>query len=274
MNTEEIHPFFSQAKNHPEVIAHRGGNGQWPGETMAAYKGAIGLGVDVIEMDVYLTNDGQLVLMHDKNVATTTEGQGAVNDFTLDDIQRLNAGYRWSADGENFPYQAPLNQLPADLQNDLRVPSLKEVFEAFPAMRMIVEMKPADASPAAALCQILREHQMTEKVLIASFSSHYMNEFRALCPDVATSVALSVDDVAEVLIGVHWFDDQPVKPSVLEAPHYLISHHLIKKVRAHGLRLHAWTVNELDDMKRMIDLGVDGIITDYPGRLMALLGRT
>jgi glycerophosphoryl diester phosphodiesterase len=175
---------------------------------------------------------------------------------------------------QTYPYRMPLNQLPADLQNDLRVPSLKEVFEAFPAMRMIVEMKPAHVSPAAMLCEALRKHQMTKKVLVASFSGHYMNEFRALCPEVATSVSLAVDDVAEVLIGVHWFDDQPVKPSVLEAPHYLISHHLIKKVRAHGLRLHAWTVNELDDMKRMIDLGVDGIITDYPGRLMALLGRT
>jgi glycerophosphoryl diester phosphodiesterase len=95
MNTEETQPFFSLAKNHPEVIAHRGGNGQWPGETMAAYKGAMDLGVDVMEMDIYLTKDPHLVLMHDKNVETTTEGTGVVNEFTLGDIQRLNAAYDW-----------------------------------------------------------------------------------------------------------------------------------------------------------------------------------
>ena len=273
MNGAEQTPFFLQTKNHPEVIAHRGGNGQWPGETMAAYKGALGLGVDVLEMDVYLTKDGQLVLMHDKNVDGTTDGEGLVGEFTLDDIQKLNAGYRWSADGKTFPYQLALDQLPSDLQKDLRVPSLKEIFEAFPQMRMIVEMKAAFSSPAAALCRMLREHQMTERVLVASFDGHYMTEFRDLCPEVATSTSLSAADVTELLLGVQWFDKQPADPSVLEAPHKLISEHLVHLVRKRGLRLHAWTVNDSAEMERMKSLDVDGIITDYPGPLLALLGR-
>src|SRR5436305_13753365 len=105
----------SKAANQPDVIAHRGGNGQWPGETMAAYKGAMSLGVDVLEMDVYLTRDNELVLMHDEDVVGTTDGEGRVYKFSLDAIQKLNAGYYWAAD-----YHLPLVELPKDLQTDLR----------------------------------------------------------------------------------------------------------------------------------------------------------
>jgi len=270
---EQAHTFLLQAKNHPEVIAHRGGNGQWPGETMAAYKGAMSLKVDVLEMDIYLTKDRKLVLMHDEYVEKTTNGKGPVHTFTLNEIQQLNAGYHWSEDDENFPYQMPLDQLPEDLRKDLRVPSLREVLEAFPRMRMVIEMKPASLSPAAALSGLLREYDMTDRVLVASFSGDFMNEFRGLCGEVATSLSLSGKDLAELLFGVNWFDDQPIKPLVLEAPHYLVNEGLVEFARHRGLMLHAWTVNKLSNMTRMKALGVDGIITDYPGPLMALLGR-
>src|SRR4051812_913215 len=93
------HPFFAQAKNHPEVIAHRGGNGQWPGETLLAYKEAVRIGVDVLEMDVYLTKDKRLALMHDVSVKKTTDGRGLIHKYTLAELQELNAAYNWSDDG-------------------------------------------------------------------------------------------------------------------------------------------------------------------------------
>src|SRR5580765_4667829 len=88
-------PFITNMKNHPEAIAHRGGNREWPGETIAAYEGASKLGVDVIEMDVYLTDDEQLVLMHNRSVDETTNVTGKVHEFSRAQIQGLNAAYHW-----------------------------------------------------------------------------------------------------------------------------------------------------------------------------------
>jgi glycerophosphoryl diester phosphodiesterase len=264
----------SKATAGPDVIAHRGGNGQWPGETMAAYKGATALSVDVLEMDVYLTADRELILMHDERVDVTTEGDGNrqfVSEFELDEIQALNAAYHWSA-----KYHKPLNELKElseSEQKDLRVPSLREIFETFPEMRMVIEMKHAQVSPAKALCDLIRKCGMTDKVLVASFSPHLMKEFRGWCPEVKTSLSPSPAELAELLLDIGWPDDDPAKPSVLEAQYLLITEGLIKLTRKRGMKLHAWTVNDLDHMIRMRDLGVDGIITDFPGPLMALLGR-
>lgn len=262
------HPFFAQAKNHPEVIAHRGGNGQWPGETMFAYKEAMKIGVDVLEMDVYLTKDGQLALMHDKDIKTTTSGKGSIHQFTLAELQKLSAAYDWAKDGGKKFYHKKLEDLVGEPpKEDLRVPSLKEVFEAFPQMRMVIEMKPADLSPASALCQLIRDYRMTDKVLVGSFSGRFIEEFRRLCGQVATSTSLSGKDFEGLIVGAS-------DANAVVAPYQLISKRFVKRVRERNLKLHAWTVNNSDDMNRMTALGVDGIITDYPGALLGLLNRT
>src|SRR5262245_61854158 len=181
-------PFITNMKNYPEVIAHRGGNGEWPGETIGAYERARSLGVDVIEMDIYLTGDHQLVLMHDQSVKKTTDGTGPVESYTCDEIQKLNAGYRWTGDA-GFPPETHLADLSPELQRQLRVPKLSEILEEFGDMRMVIEMKPAYASPAAKLWEMLKQYDMTEKVLVASFSDDFIDEFRDLSQgQVATSV--------------------------------------------------------------------------------------
>jgi glycerophosphoryl diester phosphodiesterase len=272
---DQIPPFITNIKNRPEAIAHRGGNGEWPGETIAAYEGATNLGVDVIEMDVYLTKDDQLVLMHNRSVDDTTNGSGKVHQFNLAEIQTLNAGYRWSPDGQTFPYQVPLNKLvPPDLQLKLRVPSLKEVFDQFGHLRMIIEMKPARDSPAAKLWEMLQAHpHLIPNVLVASFSDSYIDEFRDLSQgQVATSV--SIEEFGAVVLGFDGFEKHPVKPCVVDAPHWLLTEHLVKKIKGRGYAVHAWTVNDAEEMARMRDLGVDGIITDYPTTLLEILGRS
>jgi glycerophosphoryl diester phosphodiesterase len=268
------HPFFAQAKNRPEVIAHRGGNGQWPGETMTAYKEAVRIGVDVLEMDVYLTKDNQLALMHDIDIKKTTNGQGLIHKYTLAELQELNAAYNWSDDGTTFRYRKKPADLPEGIRKDVRVPGLKEVFEAFPQMRMVVEMKPALHSPADALCRLLREQKMTDKVLVASFVGGYMKDFRRLCPEVATSASLSLGDAIRFLTGSPSSTSETQGALAVEVPYQLITEARVNIVRQRNLKLHAWTVNQPADMNRMKALGVDGIITDYPGPLLLLLNRT
>lgn len=263
-------PFITNMKNHPEVIAHRGGNGEWPGETIGAYEHAKSLGVDVIEMDIYLTGDEQLVLMHDQSVKKTTDGTGPLESYTCDEIQKLNAGFKWEGEAEFVGKH--LSDLSSEDQRKLRVPKLSEILEEFGDMRMIIEMKPAFASPAAKLWEMLQKYDMTEKVLVASFSDHFIDEFRDLSQgQVATSV--SIEEFGQFVLGFHGFENHPVKPCLIDAPYWLLTEHLVHKIKDRGYKVHAWTVNDAEEMGRMRDLDVDGIITDYPTTLLDVLGR-
>jgi len=92
------HPYYSNLPNRPLVIAHQGGDGLWPGETMYAYKHAAELGADVLEMDIHITRDDLLVLMHDETVDRTTNGSGEIGNMTMEELKTLDAGYNWSLD--------------------------------------------------------------------------------------------------------------------------------------------------------------------------------
>lgn len=269
---DQTYPFIGNMKNRPELIAHRGGDGEWPGETIGAYEHARSLGVDVIEMDIYLTGDQHLVLMHDQSVSKTTDGNGPVESYTCDQLQTLNAGYKWKGNAE-FPPHTHLADLKPELQRKLRVPKLSEIFEEFGDMRMVIEMKPAFASPAAKLWEMLQKYTMLDNVLVASFSDHYIDEFRDLSQgQVATSA--SIEEFGELVLGFHGFEKHPVKPCLVDAPHHLLTEHLVNKIKDRGYTVHAWTVNDAEDMARMRDLEVDGIITDYPSLLLDILGRS
>lgn len=279
--------FFARAKS-PDVIAHRGGDDERPGETMYAYKHAVEIGADVLEMDVYRTRDNHLVLMHNMTVNETTNGTGFVNLMRLEKLKRLNAGFHWNkGDDQKLFFNKPLDEVPEPLRDDLRVPTLEEVFKAFPHMRMNIEMKPAALPPVKELCQMIQELHMEENVLVASFSHLYLMKFRRLCPDVPTSAS-----VAE-LINYKLFNKRPkasviqVTPDIeleikkrmlrrefrirklkIELP--FLTPEFVKKAHSDGLKVHAWTINDKAEMKRIKELGVDGIITDKPTDLISL----
>jgi glycerophosphoryl diester phosphodiesterase len=265
------HPFFANATNTPEVIAHRGGNGQWPGGTLRAFRAAAKLKADILELDVFISLDGELMVMHDHEVNKTTEGTGEINKLHSNYVQSLNAGHKWSPDGKNYPFK---NKSVSDpVYKDLRVPRLREVFEEFPGARMIIEMKKADRSPAQALSRMISEFEMKNKVLVASFVGKFMEEFRQLNPDVATSFSLSRTDAERLISGKKLSKNDPADPRAIQLPFQLITKEVVRRARERNIKVHAWTVNDPDKMYLMWNLGVDGIITDYPGPLLALLGR-
>ena len=260
------HPFFAQVKNRPEVIAHQGGRGQWPGETLYAFEQATKIGVDILEFDIRSTKDDQLVLMHNETVDSTTNGKGRIRQFTLKDLKKLDAGYRWTADGaRTFPFRG----------KNITVPTLKEVFEKFSDKRMSIEIKQSEPSLVEPLCQIIEKHKMIDHVLVASFSDRVIEEFRARCPKVATSG--SSQEFLRFHLGHNDFgarskpDCFQVKDRVLAVQ--VITRKLVERAHRLNLPLHAWTVNDIEGMQRMIALNVDGIITDFPGPLLALLER-
>lgn len=273
-----VPPFFAQAKSL-DVIAHRGGEGERPGETMYAFKHAVGIGADVLEMDVYRTKDDHLVLMHNMTVNETTDGTGLVSLKTLNKLKQLNAGFNWDkGDDSGKFYNMKIDQVPPDIREDLRVATLDEVFRAFPQTRMNIEMKLSALSPVEKLCQMIREHNMEEKVLVASFWHFYLRKFRSLCPNVATSAS-----VAE-LINYILLQRRPKASAIQLTPDVelevrrrtlkielpLLTQEFVEKAHADGLKVHAWTINDPEEMKRIKGLGVDGIITDYPSRLLSI----
>lgn len=263
------HDLSPQKTMRPLVMAHRGGGGLWPENTMLAFERARDLGVDVIETDVHSTSDGVLVVMHDETVDRTTNGTGRVNDLTLAEVKRLDAGYRWSGDGmKTFPFRG----------RGISVPTLDEVFARLPEMRFNIEPKQERPSLAKPLCRMIREKGMVNKITIGSFRQTVLDEFRRECPEVATSA--SPAEVGEFMRVYKARSDAAYRPVMraLQVPEYVAGAHLLNKdfvdaAHSRNLQVHAWTVNETEDMRRLIGIGVDGIMTDYPDRLLSVLGR-
>lgn len=261
------HAFFEL--EGPMVIAHRGGSALWPENTLRAFQGAAALGVDVLEMDIHSTADHVLVVCHDPSLDRTTNGTGAISDRPLSEIQALDAGYHWTSDdGASYPFRG----------KGFRVPTMEEVFQRFPHMRLNVELKQSSPSLSAPFCQMIRAYGMEEKVLVASFDPSTMREFRAECPEVATSAT------APEIRKFMWMHKLRLgnlyrgAPEAFEVPPRLgdleiVTPQFLRESRARNIRIYVWTVNESEDMKRFIDLGVDGILTDHPDQLLDVLGR-
>lgn len=263
------HPYYSADLNYPLVIAHQGGDGIWPGESMLAFQNAVDLGVDVLEMDLHITSDGALVLMHDETVDRTTDGTGEIESMTLAEIKQLDAAYDWSPDdGATFPYRG----------QGIQVATLEEVFTAFPAMHMTIEIKKTNNSMAKPFCDLIREYDMQEKVLVASFHDERLKEFRAECPEVATSSAKDETTIfvlmTKALLGGFY---SPAFYS-LQVPEEsggitVMTPAFVKAAHARNLAVEPWTINDAETMRKFIEWGVDGIITDRPDIMMEVLGR-
>ena len=263
------HPFFSQGPPRPWVIAHQGGDGLWPGDTMFAFERAADMGVDILEMDMHGTADGALVLMHDDTVDRTTDGSGQLVELTLSEIKTLDAGYNWSDnDGDSFPYRG----------EGIEVPTLEEVFTAFPEYRMNIEIKQAEPSIIEPFCSLIREYGMEKQVLVASFNQAVLNEFRQVCPEVATSTGES--EVITLFALSKLFLEHVYSPDTFatQVPERrsgltVLTQRFIDAAHNRQLEVHAWTIDDVEDQRRLIDMGLDGIITDRPDRIMELLGR-
>ncbi len=253
------------------VHAHQGGDHLWPGNTLYAFANAVALGVDVLELDTHVTADGVVVVIHDDTVDRTTDGSGAVAEMTLDEIRALDAAYRWrppgGADGV-FPYRG----------EGLTIPTLAEVLEAFPTVGVNLDMKARAPDVPERTCAVIRAAGRTDTVMAASFHDENLRRFRELCPEVATSAGPSEvrSFYAFNLIGLgRWTRPAadafqvPVRQGNIE----IVTPGMVRGLRERNVRLDVWTINDEAEMRRLLDLGVGGIITDRPDLALALLGR-
>jgi glycerophosphoryl diester phosphodiesterase len=262
------HPFFDQFEAYPLVIAHAGSE-LFPTDTLYALEQYADMGVDILEMDVHMTKDRHIILIHDDTVDRTTNGTGDVREMTLAELQSLDAGYYWTNDdGETYPFRGL----------GIRIPTLEEVFQIFPDYPMIIEIKQDNPSMEQDLCNLLQEHKMGEKVIIPSFSDIAMERFRGACPQVAT--AASSGEVRNFVYRSFALVAGTISPKyfALQVPEKrdgipIVTRLLIFFANWRNTQVHIWTINDPEEMQRFIDMGVHGIMTDRSDLLLEILGR-
>ena len=246
----------------PVAIAHRGSRLLWPENTMEAFSGAVGLGYRHLETDLRVTSDGVLVCLHDPTVDRTTDGSGPVTDFTFNELSRLDAGYRHlGLDGRLFR------------GGGIRVPTLEEAVLAYPEVSFVVDLKTDNlVEPLHDLIERLGLH---ERLIVGSFSDRRLQEFREVSAGrVATSTGATL--ARSWLVASRVGRGVMGEASALQLPRRsrglrVIDRKLIESAHAYGLQVHVWTVNSRSEMGELLDLGIDGIITDRPDVLKEVL---
>ncbi len=229
---------------------------------MEAFSGAVRLGYRHLETDLRVTRDGVLVCLHDPTVDRTTDGSGPVTEFTFDELSTLDAGYRHAGvEGRTFRGRG------------IRVPTLEEAVLAFPEASFVVDLKTENlVGPLHELIERLRLH---DRLIVGSFSDRRLQEFRrASAGRVATSTGATL--ARSWLVASRVGRGAVGEASALQLPRHsrglrVIDRKLIESAHAHGLQVHVWTVNNRSEMAELLDLGVDGIITDRPDVLKELL---
>jgi len=255
-------------ESRPLAFAHRGGSKLWPENTMLAFQGAVQLGYRYLETDLHTTRDGVLVTIHDETVDRTTNGSGPVHALTLAELKRLDAGYRFSPDaGQTFPFRG----------QGATIPTLAEVVAAFPDVRLNVDMKQRQPSLVEALVRFIEERQFHQRILVASFYDQTLREFRRrINGRVATSAAswetrlfwlAARLGLTRLLRPAYDALQVPSREGLLT----VVDRRFVQAAHRLGLQVHVWTVDEPQEMRRLLHLGVDGLMTDRPDLLLDVL---
>jgi glycerophosphoryl diester phosphodiesterase len=237
------------------IVAHRGGMGGAPENTLAAFARAISEGAEAFELDVRLSADGHVIVCHDATVDRTTEGRGAVDALPLAELRQLNAAARWQ--GAAFAEQ--------------RLPLLAEVLDAFPSIPIIIELK--STAVGAATVEVVRMANATRRVVLGSFDNAPMEAPRAaglptlasqrelvrLLPRVIASTSRVAVPFAAISMSPR-FHGVPIPIS--------------RYVRATQVPVHVWTVNDPAQPHRLWRAGAHGIVTDYPAVMVEARRRS
>ncbi|NKE06903.1 glycerophosphodiester phosphodiesterase [Mesobacillus selenatarsenatis] len=233
-----------------DTVAHRGAAGYAPENTIAAFDKGLEMKADYIEIDVQRSKDGELVVIHDTTVDRTTDGTGKVGELTLEELRSLDAG---SFKGEQFAGE--------------KIPTFEEILERYQGkIGILIELKAPELYPGIeeAVAQELKERNLdkpqNDKIIIQSFNFESMKKMDVLLPKVPIGVL--------TYSGLHTTDaalQEFAKYADLFNPSYgLVSKELVDKVHSLGMEIQSWTVRSPEAAQFLIDMKVDGIITDYP----------
>jgi glycerophosphoryl diester phosphodiesterase len=244
-------------RDRPLVFAHRGGARLAPENTVAAFREGLARGADGLELDVRLSRDGVVVVHHDASVDRTTDGRGRVADLTADALAGLDAGCRFLVAGRT-PFRGRAGG----------VPTLGAVLAAFPDTPIIIELKGTDARDAVAVIAEIRRAGASGRVCLGGYAWPPLAAARAAAPEIATSAAR--EEVRWALYR-SWVGISPGRVGYrgFQVPEMsgrtrVVSPRFVRAAHRAGLAVQVWTVDEEDDIRRLLSWGVDAIISDRP----------
>jgi glycerophosphoryl diester phosphodiesterase len=241
----------------PLVYAHRGGAGLTPENTMTAFDRGLAHGADGLEFDVHLSKDGVPVIIHDPTVDRTTDGAGAVAELTAAELAALDAGHHFDPDA-GFPWRGRVGGVPA----------LIDVLARHTRVPLIIELKTAEPALAQTVIDMVRAAGLTDHVTIGSFLQGALDAVRNYAPEFRTGA--DVDEIKGGLAAT-LFDDAagPLPFHAFQVPEIfagqrIVTPEFVARARAAGAGFTVWIINDAEHVRRLLEWGVDGIITDRP----------
>lgn len=250
----------------PIVVAHRGDSMHYPENTLPAFLSAMEMGVDVIETDVHLSKDGVLVIWHDPTLDRNTDGTGRIEDHTLEELKRYDAGYTFTKDGgKTYPFRG----------TGVQLATLDEALKACPEQRFNIDLKSKTPAIVDEFIRVIRQNHAENRVVGASFHLSNLKALRKKAPEILTSVT-----TAEVLKYL-FLQKTHLLPKTLAGGRQLIfqvpvqqwgikviTPGFIKDFHDRGAIIQVWTINDEAEMRRLFAMGVDTIMTDDPATVI------
>lgn len=253
----------------PLNYAHQGGAKEAPSSTLYAMRQAVAAGAHAIELDVHATADGEVVVCHDATVDATTDGSGRIADLTLAQLRELDNAAAWP----DLAGRAPADRA-------FGVATVAEVLTEFPDVFLNFDIKqtaPTVEPYEARLAEVLREFGRADDVIVASFLDEATDRFAAVAPEIGTSTGTMA--TAQFWKAVQEGAAPPeMRHVALQVPAsfqdtVIVDRRFVDIAHESGYAVHVWTIDDGDEMDRLLDLGVDGIITDRPSVLSERLAR-
>ncbi|MEM8887461.1 MAG: glycerophosphodiester phosphodiesterase [Bacteroidota bacterium] len=267
-----INPYKIEEGDAPWIIAHGGAKKLYPGNSFLAFQSSAVLEVDMLEMDVRMTKDGILITHHDHDIDRMSNGTGNVIDYTYEDLLAFNFGYNFQDEDGNYPYR-----------NDSIPPcKLSEVFSEFSHIPLMVELKDRgeDGKKAARILKdMISKYELQNKIVVVAFDEAVLSYFQEITADkiqIGTSQEQTKDFVITALSAMEFLYSP--KATVVAIPSQnsglnLASERIIHSAHRRNMAVHYWTINDPEEMKKLISLGADGLITDRPDIMKEVLAE-
>lgn len=252
----------------PVNLAHRGASGSFPENTFESFEAGLSSGAGGIETDVHMTRDGEIVVIHDDTLERTTDGFGAVRDMALAELRNLDAGHRFSPDGgRTHPYR----------EQGIRIPTFAEVLHRFPEAFVNVEIKENQPGVERAVLRVIEGAGAEHRIIVASSLHRVIRRFRKTAGG-KISTAASRPEIGFFLTFSKLHLEILLRPEyvALQVPlEYrgirVISPRFLKAAHRRGVFVDVWTIDDPREMHRLLDLGVDTIMTNRPEALDSVL---
>jgi glycerophosphoryl diester phosphodiesterase len=261
------HPFFD-ALSPTLHVSHRGGAALAPENTLVAFRSAVGTWrTQMLELDVQASRDGVLVVTHDPTLERTTDGEGRVADHGWAELRRLDAGYRFTRDGRTFPFRG----------QGVRLCRLEDVLAEFPSVRLNVELKPESEGAVDLFASAVRSARAEHRVCCGSESDRVGAKLHRALPECCHFYPRDALTAAVMAFKMGVEPPPEERYLVLDMPlahegMVLVDAELVRRAAAHGRWVNVWTVDDPEDMRRLVAGGAGGIMTDRPDLLRAVLG--